>query len=375
MLKIDILIILTLIAYSIQDKNCLLTYEMCEDPNINNCKESYFDYDNNERIAKCIECENGYYLSTDGKTCIQVETKIDNCIYYSFRSELICEICNSGYAPSRDSKSCIKVETEKLIEHCTRYYLSNEDEFQCDKCQDDYFPSGDKKSCIQIKNCEDISNDYSESETNIICYYCKSGFALSYDGKSCIKFDNCYKLKKDNTTCDKCNDLYHPNSNGQCELTLCTEYNNNNECTKCVGGYYINEQKKCQKIEKENCLELSNDRKKCITCIGEGHIVPDNEGNCILPPKIIKGCEDYDNDGKCIDCDEEDYEITADGSCKFKECPNGGNKREYCAICKVGYITEKDGDGTCIGYDGSKDSSSGRNQVKYAFLLLLSLLF
>lgn len=154
---------------------------------------------------------------------------------------------------------------------------------------------------------------------------------------------------------------------------MCEEYNN--KCTKCVDGYYINDDGKCQKIEKENCLELTNDRTKCKTCVGEGHIVPDEQGNCILPSKIIKGCEDYDKEGKCIDCDEEDYEITAEGSCKFKECPNGGKKREYCVICKAGYYQEKGGDGTCIGYDGSKDSSSGRNQVKYAFLLLLSLLF
>lgn len=377
MLKIHILILLTLITFSIQDKNCLITFEECEDPNIEHCKESYYSSNgNNERVVYCDECENGYYRSNDGTNCIRVETKIDNCIGYSYRGELYCKECNSGYAiSSSDYKSCVKVETEKLIEHCISYSYSDEQGFLCEDCQDDYYPSNNKKSCKQIKNCVKFSYESSGSETNVICDYCKSGFAVSYDKGSCIQFDNCYTLKKGNTKCDSCKSLYQPNSNGQCELTFCTDYNTNNQCTECYEGYYLNDNYKCQKIEKENCIELTNDRTKCKTCKGHDHIVPDAQGNCVLPPKIIKGCLYYDSEGKCTVCDEDDYEKTADGSCKFKECPNGENKREYCAICKVGYVREKDGDGTCIGYDGSKDSSSGRNQVKYVFLLLLSLLF
>ena len=118
-------------------------------------------------------------------------------------------------------------------------------------------------------------------------------------------------------------------------------------------------------------MELTDDRKKCKTCVGNNNLfVPDTEGNCVLPPKIIKGCMHYDEDGKCTDC-VGGYEKTADGSCKFINCPNGAKKKDHCLYCKPGYNLINDG--TCIGYD--RNSSSGRNQVKYALLLLLSLLF
>lgn len=256
MLKLHILILLSLslIAFSIQDQNCFQAIETCVDPNIDNCKKSYFKYiEYEEPAVMCDKCENGYYPSTDRKNCIKIETKIDNCVEYDYKTELICAECNSGYALSSDSKGCIKVEMEKLIEHCISYSQTKEGDFICNECIDEYFPSNDNKSCIQIKNC--LKSDYyyesPNSEKIIYCYTCKSGFAISLGDGSWKQFDNCEYLEEGNTKCDDCYFPYSPNSNGKCELTFCTEYNDDYQCTKCFNGYYINDDKNVKKLKKK----------------------------------------------------------------------------------------------------------------------------
>ena len=377
MLKLHILILLSLSlnAFGIQDQNCFIAFETCEGPNIDNWKQSYFDFEKEGRVAKCYKCENGYYLSNDEKNCMKIEAKIDNCVEYNYWTELICAECNSGYALSSDFKSCIKVEKEKIIGHCINYSQNEKGEFICKKCIDEYFPSNDDKSCMQIKNC--LDTDYYYESTNaekiVYCSSCKSGFAISYDGQSCLQFDGCGELEEGDKQCAFCNYPYFRNSYGQCEISFCNEYNDDNQCIKCAKGYYINDinnTKTCQKIEKENCEELTDDKKKCKTCVGNNEFfVPDAEGNCVI--QIIKGCLHYDKDGKCTDCGEE-YEKTDEGGCIFKKCPNGEKTREYCRLCKAGY--NQGSDGKCFRYDESENSSSGRKKVKYAFLLLLSLL-
>ena len=330
---------MALFSFSLQDNNCLIYFETCGGED---------------------EKDEPY------------KGKIDNCVYGYTDDEgkEICYDCKNGYYLSMERDNCTKVEAEKQIEKCLRYSFNGE-ELYCDYCDKGYITSIDRKSCKESKNCQYLStNDKGEE----ICGECDKGYALTYDQKSCKQVENCKKLAQGDEKCSECVRYFHPNSEGKCERTLCEKYDNN-VCYECYEGYYLGDDKKCQKITIENCLRLDTSKAKCISCVGG--IPPDANGKCTLP--LIKGCIEYYDNGKCKECDDEDddYELTKDGTCKFIEC-NGKQKYEYCRICKAGYyLKEEDNSDNefCMGYDGSRDTSStdssSRNKVESALLIFI----
>ena len=194
-----------------------------------------------------------------------------------------------------------------------------------------YFRSFDKKSCIEFKNCYEFNNNEKDNE---YCEECNYGYALSYDGSECKQFENCAKLAKGDSKCSECAYFFHLNKEGMCERILCKTYENN-ICTGCFEGYYLDGDKNCKKITIENCLESDSKGEKCTKCIYD--ILPDTNGKCNLP--LIKGCVQYGSDGKCTQCERKynAYELK-DGTCQFKECKEGEQKIEYCDECKAGYF-------------------------------------
>ena len=232
----------------------------------------------------------------------------------------------------------------------------------------EYILSYDQKTCIEFKNCD----RYHYSDGKVICDECKIGYALSFEGKNCKSFQNCLKLKNGDNKCEECYEYYHPNADGKCERTLCKEYDDKDICTLCYDGYYLNEDKNCEKIKLENCIVLDpTNKEKCGKCVGG--LNPNADGKCNIPSTPIKGCIDYNDNGKCKECENYYYEITVDGDCKFKGCKTGRHSEEVCAACKAGYYI--DDDGLCTGYDGSKDDPSvnsyNRIQIEYALLIII----
>ncbi len=364
-----IIFLLSSFITSFQDDNCLITFEHCEYEyeytntiTIPHCKYNYFSYGVNEEEEEyCNECETNYAVTNDGKTCNALKKKIDNCIsYISYTEEDYCKKCEIAYIVSDDQKSCVKLENP--IANCEEHYYSGDDLF-CNFCQEGYLRANDGKSCLKIDNC--LNLDYTESNN---CGECKDGYALSYDKKSCISFANCEQLAQGNKKCSDCRKYYHPDSEGKCIRTLCKKYDNN-VCKSCYDGYYLNEKNECQKITNiPYCLKLDQTLKKCTKCIA--NVPSDNDGKCIFPTNLIAGCSEYDGNGKCTELDDE-YELTDDGkSSKFIGCPKG-TLYQYCGICKAGYMFDEDSeDGKCIGFDGSKDtSSSKRNKLEYVLVL------
>ena len=373
MLNLHLLILIALISFSIQDKNCLVYFESCKATaitiTITNC--IYSDIDPDEKVEKCYECKNGYVPSYDRKSCISTGNTIEHCTnYYSaYENQLRCSECDNGYVLSGDHTSCNTVEN--LIDNCISYESVGEDQIICRECKIDYFRSYDTKSCIGFKNCDDFNR---EEKDNEYCERCKYGYALSYDGSECKQFENCAKLAKGDSKCSECAYFFHLNTEGICERTLCLTYENN-ICTRCFEGYYLDGDKNCKKITIENCLESDSKGEKCTKCIYD--ILPDTNGKCNLP--LIKGCVQYGSDGKCTQCERKynAYELK-DGTCQFKECKEGEQKIEYCDECKAGYFESEDANDNdiCIGYDGSmdtssSDSSSSRNKVEYALLIFI----
>jgi len=238
--------------------------------------------------------------------------------------------------------------------HClaTVEYCEEEE----DDGKDDYDGGG-------ITHCE-----YAEGGS---CYNCEDGYAASYDRKSCISFQNCNYMEEGNKKCSQCQSYYYPNSEGQCERTLCDNHDDNGMCTHCYSGYYL-KNKECIKITIPYCKEVDEkDDTKCIRCVST--LAKPVDGKCIAPTTWIEGCEEYDTNGKCISCYEEDYYTKSGDTCKFiSSCPKGTTYIKSCDVCEAGFTD--DDDGWCIGHDGTKDTSGNSAtgiKIDFAWLVLI----
>ena len=322
MFNLKLLLLLTLISFSIQDSNCLITYDEC-------------DWEPTTKRAE----------------------KISNCAYeFVYVGETYCFECQKDYALSGDKKKCIS------FENCR--YLDSEDKL-CSKCVDGYVLSNGGSKCIPFPHC-----DYLEDDTEK-CGRCEDGYALSYDQKECKSFEGCEQLAEGDNKCSRCQLYYHNNTEGKCERTLCLYYDDNDVCAICIDGYYLNQNKVCEKINITYCLKVSdNDPNECIQCI-EGLPSPVNK-KCVVPETLVKGCKEYNNNGKCTTCVSDYKFIPENNNCEFEGCTKGEKKNEYCLICKVGFYDEDD---LCISYkDGSKDTSANAaniNKIKNALVFLI----
>jgi len=203
------------------------------------------------------------------------------------------------------------------------------------------------------------------------CIGCRIGYAVTFDGSQCISFPNCGLLKEGNKKCKECYEYFHPNSNGQCERTLCEEFEGN-VCKSCYNGYFLNNNKECEKITIPYCIKLDSDG-KCEECVN--HDKGNDQGTCNIPATLIKGCMKYDKDGKCIQCNNDYNGPDGNGNCVFKDCEEEYGKEytktEYCAACQVGYDFDFES-GECVAIDGSNDTdASTLNKVEYAALIFI----
>ena len=218
----------------------------------------------------------------------------------------------------------------------------------------------DKNPTTTIDNC------VSEQNTGV-CDSCKEGFALSSDQSRCASFQNCYMLESGDNKCQTCLKFYHPDSKGQCQRTLCEDYDPTNKdvCLNCYEGYYLKGDT-CQKITIPHCLEW--DETNCKKC---DYYAVLKEGKCDVRSSLIKGCHEYDDNGKCARCTGGYTE--SNGSCNLNKCSTGQSKTEYCGVCQTGYYTDNT-DGKCAGYDGTKDSDDAVQGIKIEYSLLIILL-
>ena len=94
------------------------------------------------------------------------------------------------------------------------------------------FTLQDSHCLITDEYCEEedvgsgkIPHCYDE-DGNGKCENCQNGYAISYEGTSCMLSPGCDKLEKGNQNCADCSIGFLTNSNGQCERSLCTGYEN-----------------------------------------------------------------------------------------------------------------------------------------------------
>ena len=235
--------------FSVNNKTCLPSEE-----NFQNCKVAIYDK------SKCGQCKDNYYLNKTDYLCYDNTYENNNfykCEYTDYNGEK-CDKCISGYHLTSEDGRCIKTNNCK--------YSNNENE--CNVCDDGY--------CLDVKNQQCVDNDYLENgEINIFiacnrtnsegdkCELCLDGYEIDKNG-FCIDSERCEE-KGDNGVCLKCkedtsviNGYYCANEIYGCLKTIivgckqCNDFNNLYACTECEKGYYLNDEKRCIRIEELN---------------------------------------------------------------------------------------------------------------------------
>lgn len=228
------------------------------------------------------------------------------------------------------------------IPHCKS--CSSDNEF-CEECDPGFLYQRDDQACIYFQPCPvgtyktnnvtalcqecDASCEYCWGPSNFQCYFCSKGFF----------FESLFT----NTNNQKC--VTCPSSN-------CQECDNEGVCEKCRPGFYLNQNKECQKCGEESCERCPNDQcDKCKT----GYIRDQNQcevnSTCLIgaffdqTEQKCKACAPEcvlcfgSSDSQCFECKEGFYFdlsnkcIRCNASCKG--CDDDAN---YCISCPQGKV-------------------------------------
>ncbi|KAL4467798.1 hypothetical protein ABPG74_013133 [Tetrahymena malaccensis] len=256
-------------------------------------------------VQKCTQCQNGYFLSYDGKTCLK---NLQNCDYssqiavygsqsYDLTEQLwtytmtpslnksiqICKQCSKNYIVSIDQTSCklgcisysqqskcAKCSTDSshnaVCQFCSKgSVLDNTNEET--KCQD--------ASCqINIYGCNECYSYLDIASTIFVyqCTQCKEQYTVpSING--CLKCpEGCSECYEGTRTFNYTSQLIYkrPYLNIQERLNYNSTKNYKLMCTKCQQGYQFDQQSKlCVKLNcGKYCLQcaLINNKPQCIQC-------------------------------------------------------------------------------------------------------------
>jgi hypothetical protein len=181
---------------TLPDKTCEeYTLKNCETPEPNQnlcqtCNLNYFKDDNKAEgcslqnfsnctgyvanSPSCNDCEEGYFLVTDGKSgnvlCVMKDNKGCEEFTNSLENEN-CQTCMEGYW--LDGVNCSKQEIDKCVKHTENVNM-------CEKCDNLYQVSGGT-SCtsINVEGCQESNG------VNSDCTLCDRDFYL--DGTSCTR--------------------------------------------------------------------------------------------------------------------------------------------------------------------------------------------
>ena len=314
---------------------------------INNCKTA-------DPYEKCTECQSGFYLSSDHESCNQIEhcsnSNVDNkktcktcqegcyldsdglcfCIpgCKALNNDNTCTQCNPGWfldgtsctiiygckannndACTECNEGCSLSGTSCIcIDHCTQFDDSN----NCIQCEENYALSVSGDSCNEIKILNCVSHEKTKNE----CKKCKNYYVLSDDKRSCEACNDNNDSTKCGVTLPGCKEVLFSLENHRIECNVCNDglekTTLGDQCTQ--DGLYIAQNKKtiAKLSEIDYCIKYATETKcsKCLTgfYIINGKCYPcsdpyeSGDGNTCFLPHF--NCEEYDDKGKCIKCED-----------------------------------------------------------------------
>lgn len=235
MSNITLILLLTLLSFSCQLYHCLMSYKVCNaynNPKVANCLFGYED--------ECYECNDGYSLSNDRKSCINFahcnyfdgDNKCIQCdYYYNLNSE---NQCVTDYCHYYDNN-------KKCLQCYPGFYIKDD---VCTKIPIEHCLVGDEKTCTECEEYTTLDNNQCKVRENLIngCYY------YNTDG-----------------TCNDCEVFYELNNN-KCEYqsNLCKGFPTIEGCELCEDGYYIS-QRTYQCINYDGSKEQLSNKNKSET--------------------------------------------------------------------------------------------------------------
>ena len=344
--------------------------------------------DSEEKVFKCLECDDSYYLSDN--ECKKCDDNCKKCLDANN-----CETCDDNYIRHPNGhcvlisdKFCLEAEytddeyREQKCNKCKEGYILNSYSGKCESCEGyltDY--RGCKKCRIKENNeflCEKAVEyvDYS----NKIYSYCENFI----EGCNKCSFHSEEDLNNDNLLCDECRGYYSAvenkckecrNGNNGC--LICSD-EENGECDKCQEGYYFFQNNKtcakCSDFFQEGCSSCALSpytlNLYCSKC-SEGNIL-DRDGKCkhCINDLNLRGCETCNVAGlnhyfceQCNEnyilfqdiCIEKNEDISEFVNCNSLENLGTLNEIVYsCKSCKSGYIyaIKENGVKICIDPSG-----------------------
>lgn len=273
--------------------------------------------------AICTKCSEQFYLSDDGKSCLDCHNTCKTC---DGPSDEECIECKDGLykyegkCVACNSSCLVCAENPDLCAACQpHHYLKDGICYPCDSSCDEC--ENEATNCTKCKkfiyenkcynSCLDVGEGFGgnletwecykcqldnclEYDDGCQCQLCKEGYFIESDPLTHIEFcvpcalDNCKACNGIGVNdCTECNDGYylHTFSTGAKECKVCeggcTICSTATICSSCKEGYFLNTKSEC-----ENC------HPPCTNCSG-------SDGS------ICSKCEDkyyHTTDDKCLSC-------------------------------------------------------------------------
>ena len=195
MIKINYILFLILISFTLQLDHCFQTAKICQ------------------KMIPTSSTPSG---------------SIANCIDYETGHDDICEECAMGYAVSHEGNKCIP------FPYCSSLLEGNK---KCNECYPGYYFNGKECTKIPIDNCL-ILNDAGDK-----CSVCSDYSKINGDGSECQLLESVEGCSEydNNGNCKGCDSLYTQSGSGSsftCTFNDCPGDKVVQYCDICHIGYY-----------------------------------------------------------------------------------------------------------------------------------------
>lgn len=291
--------------------------------------------------------------------------------YNQITNKYECTICKPEFIPILNERSCKSPQEANLHSDCREANNIGTESFpiySCLRCKNVYINNVDIIDYRGAHDCYKMENELSLCSTgtkdengNLQCTKCTGGFDFvfnSYYNKNVCDIICQSDSFKKNYWCYKCDDKYVGNP-GCIKEKGCVYYSANDEldCKQCKIGYFELDTGQCFqcKIMDPACNECHTNkdlnRFECDKCM-DGYLLNDDKKcqliTCDEHPEVMPGCvicsdklSQYTQAKKCQSCIKEFFK-TKDEKCFYcKAEKNGG---PGCDICE--YATDEQGNET-----------------------------
>lgn len=268
----------------------------------------------------CKSCATGYYLGTNGQSCVARTVNPSNCATFKADAD-ICLTCTTGYFPNTAGTLCVAYPVG--VPFCVVFIQPN----KCSQCTAGYYPDSNG-ICVAstiIANCVIYTG-------NNVCGTCNTGYWL-----------------QNPTTCT------------QATALACLTYTSATACATCAFGYQLtttNGVTSCLAITVANCAVLNTNTPTICAICNAGYYLASNNV-CTQTTTTISNCAAYASATTCATC-ATSYVLSADQtSCSNAvnnyvdpNCANPFmNTVANCAQCNYGYSLTSTGCSACPLYN------------------------